>query len=81
MPPHALKYYSHLYFLESVLGPKILDRKTTGVSLFLKQNKTLILGPKVSLSFTEVKVLFYLKGKKMLRFMVLHSNNVICLLK
>lgn len=42
MPPHALKYYSHLYFLESVLGPKILDRKTTGVSLFLKQNKTLI---------------------------------------
>lgn len=29
-----------------------------------KQNKPLILGPKVSLSFTEVKVLFYLKGKK-----------------
>ena len=46
-----------------------------------KQNKTLILGPKVSLSFTEVKVLFYLKGKKMLRFMFLHSNNVTCLLK
>ena len=39
MLPHALKYHSHLYFLESVLGPKILDRKTTGFSLSSNRTK------------------------------------------
>lgn len=31
---HALKYHSHLYFLEVVLSLKILDKKTMGL-LFL----------------------------------------------
>lgn len=41
MFPHALKYCSHLYFLESILGPKILDRKVTGFSLYSNRTKPL----------------------------------------
>ena len=41
MFPHALKYCSHLYFLESILGPKILDRNVTGFSLSSNRTKPL----------------------------------------